>query len=131
MLSRYWLRGRRRGGRRDGERTGVYVDRYRPAEVWLVVAIVVMSGVDLWTTLRHLEGGGGEANPLMAWVLDAGGGLGFSVSKLLATWLGAAALLIHVRFCGVRRSLQILVGVYATVMVWHAVVAVDRFWTLT
>lgn len=130
MFSRYWLHGRRRGGRREGEVDGIYVDRYRPSELWLVAGILVMSGVDLWTTLLHLEFGGSEANPMLAWTYDAGGDLVFALVKVLATGLGAFALLVHVRFVGVRCALQVLVWIYALVMLWHAVVAVDRLWTV-
>ncbi len=125
------MRGRRRGGRREGEVAGIYVDRYRTSEVWLVVVILLMSGIDLWTTLLHFEDGGSEANPMMAWALDFGGEPGFAIATVVATGLGAFALLLHVRFSGVRFALQALAGIYALVMVWHAWVALDRFLTMT
>ena len=126
LWSRYWLRGRRRGGRRSEESTGVYVDRYQAGEIALVLAVVAMSTIDLLATLLHLADGGDEANPLMAAALSASGNAGFAVTKLLATAGGGVFLLLHVRFAGVRRALQLLVATYALVMLWHVVVAIDR-----
>ncbi|MCA8956636.1 MAG: hypothetical protein KDC87_11225 [Planctomycetes bacterium] len=125
-LSRYTFVGRRRGGRRDGERARIYVDRRTPTELLLGGAIVLLSGVDLVLTLLHLQGGGDEANPAMAWALAAGGEGGFAWSKVLATGFGALVLLLHSRFPRVRGIMFALVVVYLGVMVWHAVVAFDR-----
>ena len=73
MVSRYWLHGRRRGGRRDGERQGIYVDRYTRLESVLIGWIAGAAVADLALTLLHLSQGGEEANPLMAWFLHVGG----------------------------------------------------------
>ena len=82
MLSRYWLVGRRRAGRRLGERGSVYVDRYEPVELILALGIMCFSALDLGLTLLHLDAGGAEANPIMAWLIDAGSETDFGFVKL-------------------------------------------------
>lgn len=121
LLSRYWLVGRRRGGRREEESRNLYVDRYAPAEWGLAAAILALSCADLWLTLRHLARGGSEANPLMAWLLEFGAGT-FAFVKIATTVAGLFILLLHVRFRRVRGLLTFAAGLYAALMVWHAYV---------
>ncbi|MGH7162548.1 MAG: DUF5658 family protein [Planctomycetota bacterium] len=123
-ISRYWLRGRRRGGRRTGERRDLYIDRYRAADWALVLTILVLSVCDLVFTLYHLATGGEEANPVMAWVLR-GGERAFASVKLGTTVLGLAVLLVHARFRRVRALLVVAALLYAAVLVYHIVL---RFW---
>lgn len=126
MLSRYWLRGRRRGARRADEAVGQYVDRYRTGE-WLLVGLILgLSGSDLLLTWLHLVEGGGEANPIMDWFLQAGGVPLFAVAKLSLTLLPLLFLLLHVRFRRVRPALVALLATYGLVLAWHGVVTVDR-----
>ena len=83
MISRYWLRGRRRsGGRRPGENEGVYVDRYSRAEAAALLWLLFASAADLALTLHHVSLGGGEANPVMDWFLVRFGVAGFAAAKL-------------------------------------------------
>jgi Domain of unknown function (DUF5658) len=126
MFSRYWIAGRRRGGRRDGESMRIYIDRYSLTEWSLVLALLLLSTVDLALTFAHLAGGGTEANPLMAWILHATGRLGFATAKILLTGSAALVLLLHVRFQLARHALKFLVTTYLLVMAWHALVALDR-----
>ena len=126
MLTRYWLRGRRRGGRRTGEVSSIYVDRYTALETGLFVSLLLLSGLDLWLTAVHMDAGGAEANPVMAWVMAASGPAGFAVAKILATSVGAMFLLVHVRFGPVSRILALLVTGYLCLMLWHGLVAFDR-----
>ena len=121
-LSRFWLRGRRRDGRRVGETTRIYVDRYTMREAGLFIALITLSLMDLVMTLAHLNAGGTEANPIMAWFVQHTGTVGFGVAKMSGTALGALLLLIHVRFKGVARILQLLVVGYLVLLVWHGVV---------
>lgn len=126
MLSRYWLKGRRRGGRREGERVGIYVDRYTREEAALILWIGVSAVADLVLTLVHLADGGEEANPIMAWLLDVGGVVGFAVGKLAMTGAAALFLLLHVRFRGTRFALWGLGVIYLGLMGYHAVAFLDR-----
>lgn len=117
-LSRYWLRGRRRGGRRDGERDRIYVDRPPRRALLQAVAILLLSVVDLLLTLAYLERGGEEANPVMAWALE-GGVSRFAAMKLALTGGGALFLLLHVRFGRTRHALTLLLVLYTLLMAWH------------
>lgn len=118
-LSRYWLRGRRRGGRRTEEAVNIYVDRYGRAELFLVFGILLLSVLDMAFTLLHLDAGGSEANPLMAWALEWGGRGAFKVVKLASSILGLFILLLHVRFRRVRGLLTAAFVIYASILVFH------------
>lgn len=126
MFSRYWLAGRRHGGRRRGEIERIYVDAYTRSEIMVVLGLLGLSAIDLLLTQNHVSAGGTEANPLMAWVLREGGVPGFTIAKVALTLIATAVLLLHVRFRLARRALQVLLVVYLCVMVWHGVVLIDR-----
>lgn len=127
MLSRYWLRGRRRqAGRRDGDNRHVYVDRYTRAEVAVVLWLVAASLADLGLTLLHIRGGGAEANPIMDWFLSLGGAPAFACAKVVMTAIPVLFLLLHARFRGTWPALLGLSVMYAALLVYHAVAAWDR-----
>ncbi len=119
VVSRFWLRGRRRGGRREGETENIYVDRYEPYEIFLVAGVLVLSILDMIFTIIHLNVGGIEANPVMVWVLGIGGQPLFIVVKLASTLIGLFVLLIHVRFTRVRPLLTFAFLLYAGIFVFH------------
>lgn len=118
VLSRYWLRGRRRGARRDGEGVNVYVDRYNAGEWAVILAILVLSVCDLFFTIVHLSAGGEEANPVMRWALQWGN-LGFGLIKLGTTVLALVILLLHARFRRVRALLTFALVLYSALLVYH------------
>jgi hypothetical protein len=101
------------------------VDGYTPIEWGLVFSLLLLSGIDLVLTLAHVEAGGGEANPLMAWVFATGGESGFAAAKILLTGSATVFLLLHVRFRLARHALKALVSVYFVLLGWHAFVALD------
>lgn len=119
FVSRYWLVGRRKGGRRDDEARNIYVDRYSTAEWVMVVGILVLSVLDMVFTVLHLNAGGTEANPVMAWALEWGGQRAFEIVKLASTFLGLFVLLVHIRFRRVKTLLTFAFAVYASVFVFH------------
>ncbi|MHC4973553.1 MAG: DUF5658 family protein [Planctomycetota bacterium] len=119
FFSKYWLVGRRKGGRRDDEARNIYVDRYSTAEWVLVIGILVLSVLDMVFTIMHLDAGGTEANPVMAWALELGGQRAFEIVKLASTFLGLFVLLVHVRFRRVKTLLAFAFAVYASVFVFH------------
>ena len=123
-LSRRMLTGRRRGGRRAGERQNIYVDLYRPWEGALVLLVVAMCAMDLLLTLDVIQRGGEEWNPVMRVALDLGV-WPFVVIKLAITAVGAMVLLLRVRFRGMRFVLVGLTLLYALLMGWHAVLRTD------
>lgn len=119
VLSRHWLIGRRKVGRRDGERDNIYVDRYGSWDWVLVGGVLGLSLLDMVFTLIHLQAGGTEANPVMAWALAWGGHDAFKVVKVATTVLGLVVLLVHVRFRRVRALLAVAFVVYAGVFAFH------------
>ena len=119
IVSRFWLFGKRRHGRRVDERDNIYVDRYTLADWVLVGGILVLSLLDMVFTLIHLQAGGTEANPVMAWTLEWGGHGGFKAVKIATTLIGLFVLLVHVRFRRVRTLLSLAFLVYAGVFVFH------------
>jgi hypothetical protein len=119
-LSRHWLAGRRKGGRRAGEGKDVYVDRYRAWEWAAVAALLLLCLADLVLTLDVLDRGGEEVNPVMRWALERGVGT-FAVLKLGLTLLGALVLLLRVRFRWMRQALLALVAAYVVLIGYHAV----------
>lgn len=120
FLSRYWLRGRRRGVRRAGDPRHVYVDRYSTREWWLAGLVVALSLCDLALTLVYLDWGGEEGNPIMAWVLEQGEPA-FVVVKIGVTAFGALVLLMHVNFRLVRVCLSGIVAAYVALVIFHLV----------
>ncbi len=112
------LRGRRRGGRRDGETAHVYVDRPGPRVLGAIALVAVLSLCDAAFTLYELSRGATEANPIMRAALDLGNG-GFVLVKTLMTVLGAAFLGLHKTWRLGRVCLVIAVVGYLALTVWH------------
>ncbi len=119
LVSRHWLLGRRRVGRRDGERSNIYVDRYGAWDWVLVVGVLGLSLLDMVFTIVHLNAGGTEANPVMAWALEWGGHGAFKAVKIATTVIGLLVLLVHVRFRRVRTLLAVAFLVYVGVFAFH------------
>ena len=119
MISRFWLRGRRRAGRRDDETDNIYVDRYSGGEMLLVASVLVLSVLDMVFTIFHLNYGGTEANPVMAWMLDLGGQPLFMAVKLFSTFVGLFVLLVHVRFRRVKSLLGVAFILYLGIFIFH------------
>jgi hypothetical protein len=120
FLSRFWLRGKRRGGRRRSDRPEGYVDRYRAGEWGLAVAVMALSMSDLILTLVYLSLGGEERNPIMDSLLQHSRGLFIGV-KVAVSGLGALFLLVHVRFRNVRKGLIVIVVLYMLLIIYHLV----------
>jgi hypothetical protein len=123
-LSRGAFSGRRRAGRRAGERKNIYVDLYRPWEGALVLLVVAMCAMDLLLTLDVIQRGGDEWNPIMRLAMDLGL-WPFVIIKLAITAVGALILLLRVRFRGMRAVLVGLTLLYALLMGWHALLRTD------
>jgi len=122
-ISRFWLRGRRRGGRRAEDRQ-VYVDRYQWSDVLLVTGVVVLCAADTLLTLKVLERGAVEANPLMNFLIQQGTGL-FGAVKLGFTLLGMLFLLTQIRLQYVRAATLVVLALYTVLMLWHVWVSWD------
>ena len=120
LLSRFWLIGRRSGGRRTGEDINIYIDRYTSYEWLIVLGVFVLSIADLVLSLTHLSRGGAEANPIMAYVYR-GGSITFGTIKMSVTILGLSLLLIHIRFRRIHFLLAFAFFLYAGVFVYHRI----------
>jgi hypothetical protein len=118
FLSRHWLIGRRRGGRRAGEDIDIYVDQYTTFEWLIVLGVFVLSIADLILTLIHLSHGGAEANPIMALAFK-GGYVAFGTIKMGVTALCLILLLIHIRFRRMSFFLAFAFLLYAGVFLYH------------
>lgn len=119
MFSRYTFFGRRKRNRRDLDPTKrYYIDRidgrYRLALLIVVLFIVT----DAFSTLHIIDKGGGEANPLMAWMLEKGTGWFLTVKIASAVW-GFVLLAVH-RYFPVARTLAIaLLLCYGAIVAYH------------
>ena len=118
MLSRYFLFGKRRSGRREGERDRVYVDRPGPWVFAAFFAVMCLSIADAYFTLAVLAEGGGEANPVMRAALSLGS-RGFVILKTGVTFLGTAFLCLHKNWPLGRTCLWIALVGYAILTGYH------------
>jgi hypothetical protein len=86
--------GRRMRNRRADERLRPYfVDRFSTALLVVVLMLVIASLVDAVLTIRLIDAGGGELNPVMDRLLRHGV-LPFLLGKYLLTVIGLPVLLI-------------------------------------
>ena len=118
FLSRYWLTGQRRTGRRAGEDADIYVDRYTTYEWLVILGVFVLSVADLVLSLIHLSSGGSEANPILAWAYH-GGNVTFGAIKMGVTIMCLLLLIIHIRFRRIPFLLAFTFLIYAGVFVYH------------
>jgi len=87
MFSRYTLFGRRRRNRRDRDPGRAYfVDRPAGWYWRAIVAVLLLVIADAISTLHIISRGGGEANPIMAWMLEQGTGWFLFVKLSTAVW---------------------------------------------
>lgn len=111
-----WLARRRLARRTHDRRRGYYVDRYEPAFLCLIVAILLLSCADALLTLSLLELGGRELNAFMALLIDVDAQT-FAGWKMALTGSGVLFLAVHhrfrlFRFLYVYRVLQALLLAY-------------------
>ncbi|HET8576839.1 MAG TPA: DUF5658 family protein [Methylomirabilota bacterium] len=118
MLSAFLLWGCRRGGRRQGERSRIYVDRPAPGLVAASWLVVVLSAADAYLSVSAMAETAIELNPLMGAALAAGPVV-FGGVKLVLTGIGAAFLCLHGTWTLGRAGLLSAVVVYVFVLVYH------------
>jgi len=128
-LSRYTLRGHRRGGRRATDSQQPYVDRYQWSDLLLVGGIIVLCAADWLLTLEVIQRGAVEVNPLMDFLLRQGSGL-FGAIKLGFTVVGMLFLLTQIRLQHVRAATLAVLALYTVLMLWHLWVSWDMHRTL-
>lgn len=119
MFSRYTFLGRRRRNRREADpNKRYYIDRidghYRLALLIVVLFIVT----DAFSTLHIIAKGGGEANPIMAWMLERGTEW-FLTVKIATALCGFVLLAVH-RFFPVARTLAVMLLLcYGAIVAYH------------
>lgn len=122
FLNRFFLRGRRRGPRRDVE-DPCYVDR--PPAIWTAFAAVVIAlgAADIWLTHFELTHKcATEGNPIMLQLLLQSGTAWAWLVKASITLLGAWLLLAHHRWTFGAAGLVALTLYYGGLLVLHAYV---------
>ena len=91
-----FLRSHRRTLRRAEDADSLFTDWHHPWLFFLAVGIMLLSCVDAFMTLRLLEHGMVEANPVMAVMLDQGVAR-FSATKFALTGIGVLILVFLAR----------------------------------
>jgi Domain of unknown function (DUF5658) len=112
--------GRRTGFRRAGEGHQAYVDCLARRIVLLAFLVYGCSILDALLTLRYLEDGGGEANPLMSLILAHSPTL-FLPLKIGITGTAVWWLAAHQQWPLAVRCLYGLALGYGVVLVYHLV----------
>jgi hypothetical protein len=120
MFSRFLLVGRRRAGRRDGERDRIYVDHPGAWVIAAFLAVTLLSVADAYFTLHELALGVGvtEENPVMRAALSLGNG-GFVFVKTIVTVVGVGFLGLHKNWPLGRACLWVAVAGYAALTAYH------------
>ena len=91
ILSKYWLTGRRAGGRRDEDKQRAHrIDRHSSKTLAVILLIVILSVIDAILTLHLVDHGATELNPVMNYYLGHGPLAFFWVKYMLTS----AALII-------------------------------------
>jgi len=86
--------GRRISARRDSDKTDfIFVDRYSPWLLVVIVLLLILSLADAFFTLYLIEHGATEINPIMAYFLSLGP-WPFIFSKYFITCSGILCLLV-------------------------------------
>jgi hypothetical protein len=117
--SRYtFLGGRRRGGRRQGESDGSFVDQYSLRMWLLLVWVALMNAGDSFFTLLHLQDGGIELNPVAEMMLQTGR-TGFVALKSFLITVPLAVLCLHKNFPLARIGLWVAAGTYSVLLAYH------------
>jgi hypothetical protein len=119
MFCRFtFLGGRRRGGRRDGENDGTFVDVHGPALFAIVTGIVALNLLDAWFTLLFLSHGGRELNPLVDTILGWGN-WPFVVFKTIGIGLCMVFLVLTKNFRAARIGIGVVLAGYGALLGWH------------
>jgi hypothetical protein len=125
-----FLRSRRREHRRSAEDEPVFIDWHHPWLFFLAVGTMLLSCLDAFLTLRLLDRGAIEVNPVMALAISHGT-FAFTVSKMLMTGLGILMLVFLSRsrlFNRVRTGvfLTVFFSVYACVVCYQFVLLLKQ-----
>lgn len=114
----------RQFARRSGEHENTYVDVYQPRDVVLLLSILMLNVLDAYFTLRWLQIGGREANPVMHWLLEHGD-YPFLIQKCVVVGIWLIVLTVHKNFRVARLGLWSLLLLYTVLLVYHFFLQAD------
>lgn len=86
-----FLRSRRHAHRRVADGEPPYLDAHSPVLATLAIGVMVLSSLDAFFTLRLIERGAREINPIMAAMMGEGAAT-FAATKMLLTGLSVLVL---------------------------------------
>ncbi len=118
-LSRYTLFGRRMGiRRRDDQQKGGYVDRYDSGLFYFLVFIITFNILDALFTMKLLEMGAWEANPIVQALMDLYGDK-FWLWKFAIVSFSLILLCLHSQFRRVKAFIISISFIYFTVVFYQ------------
>ena len=125
-FSRYVLLGRRRSIRRKKDRkTHIYVDLYGHYLLLSLLLIILLSVLDAYFTIVHVEKGAREINPLMDFLMGYGNTY-FFIIKYILTALGLILLCMYKSLVLSRTIIICLLFFYLTVFANHVFLILGR-----
>ncbi len=124
-LSRYSLKGGRKETRRADESKHYYVDWYEPRYFIMIVLILILCVMDAYLTLKILNFGGQELNPLMLLFFNKNPELSM-VFKYMITAVSVIVILIHKNFI-VFGKVKVYHFIYAIFSVYVVLVAYESY----
>ena len=107
-----FFRSRRHDNRRDEDSDILLMDRHHPWLFFLSVGVMLLSATDAMLTLRLLEIGFFEANPIMAAMMERGTNV-FAGTKMALTGMGVLMLVYLAR---IRFLDRIRAGLFLTLL---------------
>lgn len=113
-ISRHSIFGRRKGNRRISDKESYYVDWYESRYLILIVSILILCILDVYMTIKILQIGGKELNPVMLLLMQKQPALSL-VLKYLITAACLIFLLIHKNFkvFGRIKAHSLIYGVFS------------------
>ena len=119
MLSRFtFFGGRRNSGRREGENTNIFVDRFGQGLFLVATLVILLNVLDAFFTLLFLGNGGRELNPIAQFFLDLGP-IAFLLVKTAGIGFCVAYLVLVNRFKGAKVGMGVVFVIYLALLCWH------------
>ena len=119
LLSRFTLRGRRRAFRRKvDQQTGGYIDHYRADLFFLIILVTGLNILDVLFTMRILDLGGWELNPIVDSVI-ASYGDNFWIWKFAVVSTSLVVLCLHIKFRFVKAFVLGLTAIYVGIVLYQ------------
>jgi hypothetical protein len=125
FFSKYSFRGRRKINRRSTDPDyNYYVDRYGVKSIAAFMIILILCVIDAKITIRIVEAGGREINPIMDWALSLGA-TWFQIIKFTVTAICLFFLILHKNFIifggliDVRTIVTVILLIYSVLILYE------------